>query len=354
MEVQGVTFEGNGRSGLMDFGSSSLIEGNLFTGSLEAGSFGAVCAYQSNGMVLRNNEFSENDAGDQISSYVDSHGNETLYIFYDEGLDIFGYDTSSLTIADNTFLDGDRGVYLSDTSATITGNTFSGYSDSAIYTYASGDQLVQIEDNAMENYGGYLVSGSYGRVEISDLVASSGTSSATHYEYYYNGKLQSSVSYTSTYDATYFYRCDVIMEDVTIQDAPADGIYSYDSALELDNVTIRNASSLSTYSYGVNLYWYSEPLSLYVDGLTIADQSAGYGVYMYTSTPTSFTAAELRDVRIEGVPSCGVYLRTSASRRIPSSSRAWRSPAPGPRACACTAPTWRPPTPPSPTTRAAS
>jgi parallel beta-helix repeat protein len=309
VEVRGVTFEGNGRSGYMDFSSSSLVEGNIFTGSVEGGSFGTLCAYQSNGIVVRDNLFSDNDLGNMISSFEDGHGNEYLYIYYGEGMDIFGYDSSSVTIEGNTFQEGDRGISLANCSATVSDNTFSAYRDSIIYSYADADQLVRVERTTVEGYGGYLVSGAYGRMEISDLTGSGGTTSDTRYEFYYNGKLQSSASYTSTYDATYFYQCDVVMEDVTIADAPADGLYSYDSALELDNVTIRNASSLTTWSYGANLYWYGQPVVLYADGLTIEDQPAGYGMYVYNSTPANFTGAELWDVHVLDSPSCAINLQ---------------------------------------------
>jgi len=311
--VQNVLFDANARSGFFDFGGTSTVQNSSFTNSLESGAFGALCAYQSNGMLAQNNSFSGNGTFETTRVYDDGEGNKTTYIYHDEvldsGLDLFGYN-ATLTVSNNSFADGYNGLQISTSDAEIRDNSFSGYAYAAIYIGGEGSDAVVIEDNTVTAGVGYGVLASSADVEVDGLEVTDGQSAQISYDYYSNGKLLFTSSYETSYDSVYLSTSRALLENVTIDSPAGEGIYSYNSVVEIEDVTIRNASALTTSAYAVYFNHYDTAPEIYVNGLTIEEPQGYGGIYLYTYNNTSFTAATFYDVEITDAVGNGVVMST--------------------------------------------
>ena len=306
VDIQEVTFEGNTRAGLIDYAGTSNLQGNTFTGSLDTSSFGALCAYQSNGMTAIGNTFSGNSIVETEYSYTDAHGNETLYVYHDKvpdsGLDLYAYD-ASVTVQNNTFENGYLGLQVYASDATVSQNAFTNYSYASIYVGGEGSDSVILEENTVTGNVGYGLMASSADVEVQDLTVSDGQIAEISYDYYYNGELYFSSSYTTSYDGIYASYSNLLLEDVVVDSPAGDGIYSYNSTLELDDVTITNASSQTSYSYALYLYHYNSThtaadVEIHSSGLTIEDAQGYGGIYLVSNDATAFVAAQFVDTEI--------------------------------------------------------
>ena len=314
--LQNVSFVGNTRAGFIDYAGTSTVQNNSFTDSMDESYFGALCAYQSNGMLVQANVFSGNGQYESTRVYEDSHGNKTVYVYHDKvldnGLDLYGYD-ATLTITNNSFADGYMGLQAYNSDAEVRENSFSGYAYTAIYVGGEGSDAVTLEDNTVTGSVGYGLMTSSADVEVDGLEISDGQSALISYDYYYNGELIFSSSYESSSYAMYLMTSRVLLEDVTIDSPAAHGLYSYNSTLELDDVTIRNSSALTSYSYGAYFYYNGSAPELYVNGLTIESPQGYGGIYLYDYGATGFTAAEFYDVEITDAVGSGIVMSTFPS-----------------------------------------
>jgi len=311
--LQNVSFDANTRAGFIDYAGTSTIQNNSFTNSLDESNFGALCAYQSNGMLVQNNSFADNGQFETTRVYEDAHGNKTTYVYHDEvldnGLDLYGYD-ASLTVTGNTFADGYMGAQIYASDAVVQENSFTGYTYAAIYVGGEGSDAVTVEDNTVSDGIGYGLMASSADIEVSELQVSDGQTATISYDYYYNGEKLFSSSYETSYDAIYLSSSAALLEDITIDSPAGDGLYSYNSSVEIDDVTISNASALYGYGYGAYFYHYDSAPEIYVSGLTIEDPQGSGGIYLYTYNTTGFTAADFYDVEITGSASHGVVMST--------------------------------------------
>ncbi len=311
--VSGVSFDGNHRAGLIDFAGTSTIEGNSFTNSLDESYFGALCAYQSNGMLARNNSFDGNGSYSTEQMWEDGHGNVYGYVYHDKvfdtGLDLYAYD-ATVTITENSFSNGYLGVQVYSSNAVIQGNSFEGHAYASIYVGGEGSDAVTVEDNTVTGNVGYGLMAGSADVEVSGLEISDGQTALISYDYYYNEVLQFSSSYQTSYDAIYLSTASALLEDVTIDSPAGEGLYSYNSTVEIDDVTIRNSSNQTSYSYGAYFYHYDSAPEIYVNGLTIEEPQGAGGIYLYTYNTTAFTAAEFYDVQIRDALGHGIVMST--------------------------------------------
>ena len=313
VSVTGVTFDGNHRSGLIDFAGTSSIQGNTFTNSLDESYFGALCAYESNGMLVQENTFAGNGSYSTEQMYEDAHGNVYGYVYHDKvfdsGLDVYAYG-ATITVTDNSFSNGYLGVQIYSSDGVVQDNSFEGHTYASIYVGGEGSDAVVVEDNTVTGNIGYGLMASSADVEVSGLEINDGQSALISYDYYYNEVLQFSSSYETSYDAIYLSTASVLLEDVTINSPAGEGLYSYNSTVEIDDVTIRNASALTTYSYGAYFYHYNSAPELYINGLTIESPQGAGGIYLYTYNNKDFTAADFYDVEIRDAVSHGVVMST--------------------------------------------
>jgi antitoxin component YwqK of YwqJK toxin-antitoxin module len=310
------TLEANGRAGFIDYAGTSNVTNNSFTGSLDASNFGALCAYQSNGMLVQGNTFGGNAQWEKTRVYEDAHGNKTVYVYHDEvydlGLDLYAYE-ATVDVIENSFEDGYLGAQIYSSDGELRGNSFAGYAYAAIYVGGEGSDAVRIEDNTVTGGIGYGLMISSADVEVQQLEVSDGRSELISYDYYYNGDLIFSSSYNTSYDAVYLSNSRALLEDVTIDSPAGEGLYSYNSTVELDTVTIRNASSATSSSYGAYFYHYDSPPEIHVDGLTIEEPQGSGAIYLYTYATKSFVAAEFDDVTITDPAGNGIVMSSFAS-----------------------------------------
>ncbi len=302
--VQQVTFSGNSQASFFDYQGTSTLEGNLFTGNPESVNWGALCAYESNGMVVTGNEFSDNYAIQKEYSFTSGH-DKYEYVYHDlvpdSGTDLFAYNTD-ITIQDNTFHDGYVGAQLSSSDGTVSGNTFSNYAYAAVYVSGEGSDAVSVQSNAVSDNIGNGVVASSANVEIEDLSFTDGQSAQISYDVYRNGKKYYSSSYNTSYDGVYASYGTVLVEDSEIDSPAGDGISTYNAVLEVDGVTIRNASKGYGYGYGLYAYHYSwehspADVEIYVNDLSIEDPIYG-GIYLSSNDSTAFVAAQFVDTEI--------------------------------------------------------
>jgi hypothetical protein len=310
------SFEANGRAGFIDFAGTSNITGSTFTGSLDASNFGALCAYQSNGMLVQGNSFSSNAQWEKTRVYEDAHGNKTVYQYhdevYDQGLDLYAYE-ATVTITENSFEDGYLGAQVYSSDGEIRDNSFSGYAYAAIYVGGEGSDAVTVVDNTITQGIGYGLMASSADVEVQNLSVTDARSELISYDYYYNGDKIFSSSYYTSYDGVYLSNSRALLEDVVVDSPAGEGLYSYNSTVELESVTIRNASSATTSAYAAYFYHYDSPPEIYVDGLTIESPQGTGGIYLYSYATKSFVAADFEGVTITDPVGDGVVMSSFAT-----------------------------------------
>jgi hypothetical protein len=303
--LQALSVSGNARSGILEYAGTSSISGSTITDGRDGGGFGAICAYQSNGMVVRDNDFSNNAYFDTERVYTDAHGNETIYVYHDKvndnGLDVWAYE-STITVSDNRFVDGHWGTYTYASDGTVTGNSYEGYSYAAIYISGEGSDSVTVQDNSITGGTGYGMMASSTDVEVDGLSISDGQSAHVHYDYYYNGELLFTNEYDTSYDAIYLSTSRALLENITVTNPAGEGLYAYNSTVEVDGFEV-----VEPPGYGVYLYHYGTEPELYISDLDIQNPGSS-GIYISAYNAKGFVAADFYDVSITGAGSYGVYM----------------------------------------------
>lgn len=317
-EISGVTFSGNTFAGMLDFQGTSTLRGNTFTQTAAGNNFASLYAYQSNGMVVDGNTFADNITPVYEYSYTWNDGEAdhvSTQISYNVGFDVQAYSTASFEYLNNVSSNGSMGVYLSSTEGHIHDNTWTGYTASAISASGSGTETATIEDNTVTGSAGSAVYLSSASAEVERLTVTDGTTTTVTYEYYTDGVLDYSGTYTTYSQAVTAYYGRLAVSDSTFENLPDSAIYTYGSSMELDGIQIKATGTEGSSSGAIYAYWYGyssdspAEVEAYLNDVVIDSPVSGAGVYVYAyGDYTSFAAFELDNVEVISPSSNGLTL----------------------------------------------
>lgn len=326
LTVEGVTFDSNECSAIVGYQGALTLLDNTFTGM---SSNGVVNSNFDSGLWVEGNTFS-GTGGDGVLEYFYDYMDDYGYTYsqtyenYATTVDIYGFGSSSATIKDNVFEDGDTGVYMAGATAEISGNTFTGYRSTplqlTLYDESSpGDYTVS--DTVITGWGGDAIYCYGTSVELENVELTGGLVYEYSYSYTYEYSDGSSVTYgpytsRDAGAALYANGCQLLADGLTISDHQGQGIqlytYNYDGVYELNDVNIETVGQ-SDYAYNsaVYAYGYRGDSSMYFNDVSITDAQSGHALYIAPTNSTYYSATASLDatgLTISGAESAGLYL----------------------------------------------
>jgi hypothetical protein len=272
----------------VEYGSSVLVTGNTLTGD---GAYEGVYFYyyiEEGGWVdVTDNTISGCDDGIDFDDYIEYGGfvtitGNTVTGFTDDAIDVYEvYEGCGLTIADNTVTgDGVSAASGIDveyveygSTATITGNTISGFLYDGIYLYYVYTSQIVVDDNTITGLGGGSPSDT--GIYVDDYVEYGSTLSA------------SNNTIAGCYDGIYFddyweYGGEIALNGNTITGFTDYGIYVYDIYEGIDVTIDDNVLVGGLYPIYVDYLEYGSTLTINNNSITDVE-AGGYGVYCYSA-----------------------------------------------------------------------
>jgi nitrous oxidase accessory protein NosD len=312
--LQNSTLQASGCATVVTYEAALYAAGNTFSG---APAQGALSTNYSTGDTIVGNTFTDNQVTGETTvtyDYMDTYGYSYTYVYgdgYPSASDIGIYGASSVSIQDNVFQDGDTGISLSSTVATVSGNTWSNYRSYPLY--ASGSE-VEFTDNAVDGFQVYGVGCSSGSVEVSDSTFTNGSaqSYAVSYSYDYSDGTSYSGSYTSsnTGYALYASGCDLEVQDSSFSDLAGKGLYlyNYDTTVAVDLVDT-DFTRIGTGGSGdqaIYAYVYGGTVDLSLLGVEIEDVSTTNAISLSLTSTSAAMDVVLEDVFVTGAGLAGL------------------------------------------------
>jgi len=306
--VSGATFSANTYSAFIDFQGTSVLDGNTFTASASTPiGLAAIWVYENESLLLQGNRFADN-----TGTYTEDMGGGTTLVLHGVGTDVTGQ-SAVVEARDNTFENGNQGLYMISSSLVAEGNTWSGYSgyDSVIVRLTSGGSAtVTLTDNAVDGYGGYLLDCYGSTVGVEGLSATDQGPQEYTFEYWEGGKKYASYPTSSPVNAFYLTSgCEATLADVDIQGTATGALYAQDSVVRMDAVSI-GAPAIETgwSSDVVYAYWSSRPAEFYATDVLIVAPAYNDGMNLQVSSFYGTTAMDLTGVTVQSVGTYGISI----------------------------------------------
>lgn len=278
LDIEGLTAASNRCSSVLNFqGSASISDSNFSYPGIGTDFSASIVDYYSISTEITGSTFSDSQTSyDDVSSYSSGGSNYDTIYAETGGMDIWSLYGGGLTVDKTTFTNGVQGIYLTETPATVSNSSFSGYRQVA---YTSGASLV-FNNNTVESFTAEGVYCSSGELSLDGTTFSSGGTEIVTYENFVNGSLIStgSVEYVAT--GMKLYSCDATISNVAFSELDGQAVYVsdyYEGIYDFSDITVENVGLATTrYSaFYLYNYSYSYPTSVSMSSISITDANAG-------------------------------------------------------------------------------
>ncbi|MFZ5477280.1 MAG: right-handed parallel beta-helix repeat-containing protein [Myxococcota bacterium] len=284
--VTNSTIDGSACAGVINYQSVATITGSRFTNSSD---LAGIFDYEGV-TTVDSNTFETNHAWYYFEWEDTTTGVVYGYEYGGYGQDVYAYQSAGLTVTNNTFTDGDSSIYAYASPLVATGNTWTDYEGTILYTFYGDEGSPPLfSGNSVDDVGGTIAYVGYGALEIEDLDVGTTRPALVEYRNYEDGVLTSESSYSSYSYAFYAYGYDaesasISMEDVTIAETSYRVLYASDAAVDLKDVSVGLAGA----DLGVDaIYatWTYFPADFEAEGVTIGE-TGGDGIVLANGNTT--------------------------------------------------------------------
>ena len=297
--VTGSTFGGNGCAGILNFQSSLVIESFTITNSSQ---YSGIWDYQGVS-VITGNTFTANHSYilEPYEYYNDGTNSYEYESTQDTSLDLWAYESASMTVSGNTFVDGNRSIYAESSDVEVTDNTWTDYDDTIFMNYYDGSSPASFARNVVDDVGGYVVYSGASSVEVEDVEIGTTRAGPTYEVIYYVDGVES-YRYTSSSSGFPFYsygyedgQSSLSLSNVSVGNSLYYTLYASDTSLDIDGLTIGTAGSTAIVGY-----WSAFPAELELEGLQIGSASSTAIALSSSNMDEGYVA--LTDVVVDSAP----------------------------------------------------
>lgn len=309
----GVEVAGNWCAGMMNFQGAMNISGADFSRPGDQSLSASVTDYQGLGLVIEGSAFHDSqEPFEEVYEYVYTDYAARYVYQRTQGIDVYGISGSRVEMSGNSFARGTLGVVLSETSATMVGNTWEGYLESPLQVFSS--TLLLREANFI---GGATESiyCSNSNVTVEDAAFGDSVPYASSMSYYEDDALIYTSNSNGVSSAVYGSDCNFAFEGVEFQNLEGNVLRTYTSAassavftdVAIDQV---NKNPSYTYSSALDIYAYSGVTDIILDGVAITGngRDAGLEIANGSTTASGTVNLSVTDTVISGAQTDGLRL----------------------------------------------